>query len=94
MNTKPTFTNAAVWLMMLREGGRWSAAEVGARIGMDQSQVANNLRAMEQFGTLKRWDRGDKPTDRVRFGVTPECTIPRGVTVADIVASNIGLDAA
>lgn len=83
------FTNAAVWLMLLKEGGRWSAAEVGERVGMDQTAAATNLRFMEEFGTVKRWARGDKPTDRVRFGVTAECKVPRGVKLSDILACDL-----
>jgi hypothetical protein len=79
----PAFKNSAVWLMMLAEGGRWTAAEVGARLEIDQTAAASALRAMHEFGTLQKWDRS--PTnDRVRFGVTNECKIPRGVTVQDV----------
>lgn len=76
------FNNAAVWLMLAGEGGRWTAAEVAARLGMDQSSVASNLRAMTEFGTMQRWERNEAdPASRVRFGVTPDCTVPRGIKV-------------
>lgn len=82
------FSNAEVWLLMLKEGGRWSAAEIGQRVGMGQTEAGTNLRAMHEFGTVQKWERVN-PGDRVRFGVTPGCKVPRGVTVQDILACNL-----
>jgi predicted transcriptional regulator len=78
-----TFKNSAVWLAMLKQGGRWTAAEVGALIGTDQSAAGTALRSMSDFGTVHRWDRSDT-NDRVRYGVTADCKVPRGVAVKDI----------
>jgi hypothetical protein len=78
------FSNSAVWLMMLKEGGRWTAAEVGARVGMDQTAAACALRSMHEFGTIQKWGRSET-NDRVRFGVTVECKVPRGITVRDVM---------
>lgn len=84
MTNDVAFKNSAVWLMMLKEGGRWTAAEVGERLQIDQTAAASAMRAMHEFGTLHKWERS--PTnDRVRFGVTTECRIPRGVTVQDVM---------
>jgi predicted transcriptional regulator len=77
------FSNAAVWLMMLREGGRWTAAEVGERLSLDQTAAAGSLRSMYEFGTVQKWERSET-NDRVRYGVTVDCKIPRGVTVKDV----------
>jgi predicted transcriptional regulator len=78
-----TFKNSAVWLMMLKQGGRWTAAEIGVHLGTDQSSAATALRAMVEFGTMARWDRSET-NDRVRFGVTADCKVPRGVSVKEI----------
>lgn len=83
MKDNAAFKNSAVWLMMLKEGGRWTAAEVGARLGLDQTAAASALRAMHEFGTLQKWERSEA-NDRVRFGVTDDCKIPRGVVVRDV----------
>jgi hypothetical protein len=88
--TNGSFKNADVWLMMLAEGGRWSAAQVGARIDMDQTSVASNLRAMASFGCMKRYERD--PMDRhsrVRFGITPECVVPRGITLTQLLETDL-----
>lgn len=82
MDTK--FSNAAVWLMMLKEGGRWTATEVGDRLGIDQTAAASALRAMHEFGTVQKWERSEH-NDRVRFGVTNACKVPRGVVLRDIL---------
>ena len=88
MSREVKFSNPVVWLMLLREGGRWTASEVGERINLDQTSAAASLRTMTEFGTLRRWDRSET-NDRVRFGVTAECKVPRGVTLQDILACDL-----
>lgn len=88
MSKGPVFSNAAVWLMMLKEGGRWTAAEVGQRLAIDQTAAASALRAMHEFGTVQKWERSPA-NDRVRFGVTPACKIPRGVTISDVIECDL-----
>lgn len=87
------FNNAEVWLMLAREGGRWTAGEVAERIELDQNNVANSLRTMTEAGTVQRWERTEGVrTSRVRFGVTAECSVPRGITMRQISDALAGVD--
>lgn len=88
MKADAKFSNAAVWLMLLKEGGRWTAVEVAARTRQDQTAAAASLRAMHEFGTVQKWDRS-ADNDRVRFGVTPACKVPRGISISDILACDL-----
>ena len=35
----PEFSNAAVWLMMVKEGDRWTAAEIGERMKARKAEL-------------------------------------------------------
>lgn len=72
-----SFTVSEVWLMLLKEGGRWKAKEVAGRIGMHASDTARNLKHMSESGMVKRWEP-QKPGDYVLFGVTIAIARSRG----------------
>jgi hypothetical protein len=65
----------ALWIRMLTEGGRWKAKEL-ADVGGENYGRA--LTAMYQVGSVKRFAFGV-------YGVTLDCKIPVGVTLAELV---------
>jgi predicted transcriptional regulator len=76
-----TGIHKAIWLHICHEGGAWTPDEIAEEFGMDR-QKANVLmqNMVARQGSLKRF----KVEGRSAFGVTKECAIPAGLTVADL----------
>jgi hypothetical protein len=71
---------AKAW-MTIASGGRWTAPEVKAELpNEDPKLIDNAIRAMLASGMVMRYE-GDHPT----YGVTWDCTIPRGVSVKQLL---------
>lgn len=86
MSTNDTSATAEVWLALLKEGGRCSAAEVNRIV--KSADAAWVLSELAKTGSARKYEKS--PTsDRVRYGVTASCKIPRGVTIGDILACNL-----
>lgn len=77
-----------IWLLMLKEGGRWSSVEIADKLGDHTLMVSQNVASMVDFGSVRRYEKAT-PADRVRFGVTADCRIPRGVSISDILACDL-----
>lgn len=77
-----------IWLHMLREGGRWDADEVADLVKGKRPAVVKGLNAMATCGSVKKFSK--VAGKRVQFGVTPDCKIANGVTIAEILAANLG----
>lgn len=61
------------------EGGRWKPEEVRQALpSMSAERVKNALWQMVELGHITRFEDG-------RFGVTHDCTIPLGMTVAEVL---------
>jgi hypothetical protein len=78
----------AVWLLIAREGGRWSVREVTDTLGDDFDSVSQGLHRMAQLGCLTHYPRTTQ-RNRVTFGVTAQCKVPQGVTLADLLAIGV-----
>lgn len=66
------------WMHMLKDGGRWTAAEIKEQFGRDIHATLNRMAAQGyavQFGDGR---------NRVKYGVTPDCKVPIGVTINDL----------
>lgn len=67
-----------LWLHMLREGGRWRAAELRDEIpAYSYPSINTDLRRMTGTGAVVKYEDG-------RYGVTADCTVPRGVSLEDL----------
>ena len=78
--TKPTPTKDA-WLLLLREGGWWSCAEVTERLFLGpEDGVHGVLHNMFMRGGVKRQKIGKL----LHYGVTPDCLVPEGATLKEI----------
>ena len=74
-----TGTTRTLWLHMLKEGGRWTATELAAETRTDRRQADRLLRQMATIGHAVKFE--GEPSS---FGVTPDCRVPREVTLADL----------
>jgi hypothetical protein len=70
----------AAWLLMLGEGGRWSAKEISTKLGQD---LHSHLYRMTEQGCVARYPSSDD--EPVQFGVTNDCKVPLGVTMKEIM---------
>lgn len=75
----------SIWLHLLREGGRWSTAEIALALKLNPKRVMTILLNMVRTNAVQRWEKTPSPKSRVRYGVTSTCAIPQGVTLADVV---------
>ena len=91
MNDSPT---KAVWLHLLKQGGRWSCAELAyALANQSHHNIEQALSRLSTDGFIRRYDKKVKG-DRVTFGVTRECKVPRGVVLAQLIDVGVLRDAA
>jgi hypothetical protein len=79
-----------IWLVLLKHGGRWSAAEVADEIpGSDKTLCAQSLKCMSDQDYVRRYERNVGNVKRVLYAVVPTCKVPRMVTIAEILACNL-----
>lgn len=77
-----------MWLAILKEGGRSTAGEAAA---MARAEVPPGpvLAQLVKNGALRRYEAPEGKRQGLRFGVTADCTVPLGVTIADILACKL-----
>lgn len=75
-----------VWLLLLKEGGRWGVGEIAGALGCEAS---NQFRAifpqMLKYGYVTRFpnERGT----RFQYAVTPACRVPMGIEVRELAGA-------
>lgn len=69
-----------IWLLMLREGGRWASGELAKTLGMKPPAVYMALNAMTTRGFAVRFES----PDGFRYGVAAACGVPQGVKLEDL----------
>jgi hypothetical protein len=74
---------AAIWLFLLKGGGRWTSGEIARGIAGDTDGVSQLLSAMAQSGQVRKHPVVGKER-RFAYGVTGDCKVPRAVTVRAI----------
>jgi predicted ArsR family transcriptional regulator len=84
-------TTREVWLRMLADGGRSTANEIAEDLSICSMGVAQSLCRMAAGGMAKRYETGRR---NVVFGVTRDCKVPRGVSLADLMTVGVLKDAA
>lgn len=71
--------NALVW-MKVATGGKWTLPELYRELpSIGQKHINGAVKSMLESGALKHYDGG-------KFGVVMASTVPRGVTVGDVLA--------
>jgi hypothetical protein len=77
-------TTAQAWLLIAHGGGRWTTREVMDSLSCEPVRtVENTIFRMGQRGFVKVYAK-DGTSSRMRFGVTGDCRIPRGVTAWEV----------
>lgn len=83
-----------IWLLMAKEGGRWSTAELTEKTTYDRMGMAGCIASMVRGGILRQFDAPAGKRHRYEFGVTAACRVPQGVTLADLVGAEVVAEAA
>jgi hypothetical protein len=73
-----TGTAREAWLLLFKEGGRWTAKDMEQEMGKD---VHRNLGRLVDNGYAVKYGEG---RNKVSFGVTADCKVPIGVTVKEL----------
>ena len=75
---------ATIWLLIYKQGGWWSAAEVESALAVPPGTIINELTRCVDSGFLKK---REVPEDRRKrqYAVMPDCRVPRGITVGEVV---------
>jgi DNA-binding HxlR family transcriptional regulator len=75
-----TGCTAKAWLAMA-SGGRWTFGELRkAVIGPSPKTLENAVRSMVTAGMARRYDG-----ETISYGITSDCTIPRGMTIEQVM---------
>lgn len=82
-----TGSTSRVWLALLQAGGRLTATEVAALADdVAPDGIRALLHALSRSGAARKYE----DTSPMRYGVTPACRVPMGVTIGDILAATQG----
>lgn len=80
-------TTAAMWCHMLKQGGRWTAAELMPVSQRTRDNTDNLLASMVRAGLVIGYRSGSRKNGRA-YGVHPECKVPRGITLAQVLSTS------
>lgn len=70
-----------IWLHICREGGKWTPDEIAEEFSMSRKKVALTMHNMaSRNGSLQRYTQ----SNRAHFGVTKDCMIPLGISLAEL----------
>lgn len=74
-----------MWLHILREGGRWTMAELQAALPQLRTRnVSAFLATMKAGGYLQRHRRSDQPRC-FSYGVSSSCKVPQGIVLQELI---------
>lgn len=73
-----------LWLMLLREGGRMSAAELARGLEVKPNEIKAVLASMAQNGTVTHYPRS-VASRRVSYGITNANKVPLELTIDDLL---------
>lgn len=73
-----------IWLLILKEGGRWGVGEIASEFDVNSSEVCNMVAAMSNSGHIKVYPRGEGRKFN-EYAVDLSCRIPTQVTMKDIM---------
>lgn len=90
MNVDRSKTGLAkrIWLLLLKEGGRWRTAEISEALSELPYVVTQALYPLERRESVKRYEKPGKG-QFVAWGITPGCKVPQGVSLADLLECDL-----
>lgn len=77
-----------IWLLLAKEGGRWSTEDIASELMEVNLTVHQTCSEMVRTGTVVKYER-DEQHKRIRWGVTPVCKVPGGITVRELDACGV-----
>lgn len=80
----PDNMTAAMWLHMLKHGGRWTATELCRFTHDSRDRADTMLNAMAKRGIVSSYISGKRKNGRA-YGVHLGCTLPRGLTLEQVL---------
>jgi DNA-binding HxlR family transcriptional regulator len=79
----------AIWMHLLKEGGRWTCAELrDALKEIPGHTVDVTLSRMTTRGLLNRFEKQAGCTSS-SYGITRNCKVPYGVHLADLMGAGV-----
>lgn len=82
----PAPTAKGIWLLLLREGGRWKVSELVTFFACESSDdICKFVNVMTQRGYLSRHVDKSGARSKCEYAVTPNCKIPRGVEMRELM---------
>ena len=76
-------TNRNLWLMLFNEGGRYTAAELADRLSVHTDYMVEQLNSLHRARLIEKF-QPEVGQRRLRYGITGSCSIPRGMTLAEV----------
>lgn len=73
-----------MWLLMLEQGGRWTAAELAAKCGVQVKKAESMAAFMVRSRTAKKVRSGQRKNG-VAYMVTEGCEVPRGMNLGALL---------
>ena len=77
--------NKELWLWMLNEGGRYTAAEVAKKQEIGVELAMQRLFSMQRRRLIDKFPPAPG-SRRQRYGITGMCEVPCGMTIAEVQA--------
>ena len=74
----------SIWLWLLQEGGKWTAAGVAEALGKSVDEVFEVISRLEVRGMVKKGKAENHR--RLVYWVDGTCAIPQGMAVAEVQA--------
>jgi len=69
-----------IWLLLAKQGGRWSTEDIASELMMDTPTIASRCAELARYEMVVQYPR-DEEHPRVRWGVLLDSKIPQGLTI-------------
>lgn len=84
--------NVEIWLHILQAGDWWTPQDVDRHFQFKPGTSFRRLHDMQRNGTLAK--RPVQGTRSMKFAVTADCLVPRGITVGKVQVSAVAEEGA
>lgn len=73
-----------IWLLLLARGGWWAPREVDVELGFASGHAQRRLQKLRKHSSTLAHRLVQAKPPRGEYAVMPGCTVPEGITVAEI----------
>jgi predicted ArsR family transcriptional regulator len=82
-------TTKRVWLLLLKEGGHWTATELAKELNVEANDwLFRAVHLMAKRGHIRRHE---KPCERLSYSVDKTCKVPMYLKVGDLLQAGAEL---